>query len=128
MATALLLQYYCQLPARQSGEAARAWARRFAAGLQRFKSAAERRYTEGTLLRLLAGGSVEARQAAVLAVGLTGTMRANIALATRLHDEDADVRRMASDALWAVWFRADAPENNRELQRLMRMSATADFR
>ena len=127
MATALLIQYYRQQPRRQPGEAASAWARRFAAGLQRFKLAVERRYAEGTLLRLLAGGCVEARQAAVLAIGLTGTMRANIALAARLHDEDTDVRRMAGDALWAIWLRADAPENNRELQRLMRMSAADDF-
>jgi tetratricopeptide (TPR) repeat protein len=127
LATALLLQYYRQRPERQTGEAAAAWARRFAAGLHEFRKAVERRYTEGTLLRLLAGGSVEARQAAVLAVGLTGSIRANAALAARLHDEDSEVRRMASDALWAIWFRADAPENNRELQRLVRLSAATDF-
>jgi tetratricopeptide (TPR) repeat protein len=127
LATALLLQFYGQRPERQPGESASAWARRFAAGLQQYKNAVERRYSEGTLLRLLAGGCVEARQAALLAIGLTGTMQANAALAARLHDEDAEVRRMASDALWAIWFRADASENNRELQRLVRLSTADDF-
>jgi tetratricopeptide (TPR) repeat protein len=127
LATALLLQFYRQRPQRQTGEGAAAWARRFAAGLHQFKNAVERRYTEGTLLRLLSGGSVEARQGAVLAVGLTGTIRANAVLAGRLHDDDSEVRRMAGDALRAIWFRADAPENNRELQRLVRLSAATDF-
>jgi tetratricopeptide (TPR) repeat protein len=126
VATALLLQYYRKLPTRQPGVAAAAWARRLEAGLNQFHQAIQRRYTEGTLQRLLVGGAVEVRRAAVLALRLTGTMQANAVLAGRLRDEDAEVRRMAADALWAVWFRADAPENNAELQRLVRLGAATD--
>ena len=127
MATALLLQFYRQRPERKPGETGGAWGRRLEAGLKQFKAAVEERYTEGTLLRLLAGGDAETRQAAVLALGLCGTMKANAALAGRLRDDDPDVRRMASDALWPIWFRADSPENNEELQRLMRLSTASDF-
>jgi len=125
--TALLLQYYRQRPERKPGEASGTWARRLEAGVKHFKTAVESRYAEGTLLRLLAGGGVEERQAAALALGLCGTMKANAALAARLRDKDPKVRRLAADALWLVWFRADSPENNAELQRLIRLCAAADF-
>jgi tetratricopeptide (TPR) repeat protein len=55
---------------------------------------------------------------------MCGSMRVNRSLAAMLHDEDEGVRRLAHDALWSVWFRADSPKNNRELQRLMRKSAS----
>jgi tetratricopeptide (TPR) repeat protein len=42
-------------------------------------------------------------------------------VAARLKDDDADVRQMAADALWGLWFRADSEENNQELQRLVRL-------
>jgi tetratricopeptide (TPR) repeat protein len=119
VATALLVQYHRQLP--QPGAA------REKAALSQFKKAVERRYIQGTLLRLLAQGDAEARRAAVLALGLTSSMRANAAVAARLRDADPEVRRLAADALWALWFRADAPDNNAELQRLMRLSATPDL-
>jgi tetratricopeptide (TPR) repeat protein len=127
VATALLLEYFRQLPERKDGGSAGAWSRRLEAGLKQFQKAVARRYTEGTLQRLLSGGGAEARQAAALALGLTGTMQVNALLAARLHDENADVRRMAADALWTLWFRADTPDNNTELQRLMRLSIAADL-
>jgi tetratricopeptide (TPR) repeat protein len=54
-------------------------------------------------------------------------MRANATLAARLHDDDAGVRRKASDAMWSIWLRADTPENNKELRRLVRLSMAEDF-
>src|SRR5690606_12090469 len=33
-------------------------------------------------------------------------------------DDDPIVRGLASDALWAIWFRADTPENNARLREV----------
>jgi tetratricopeptide (TPR) repeat protein len=115
----LLLQYYRLLPAPcPTGRAAEA-TRAFRKGLVSFKRSVAARYSEATLQRLLRWPGAEVRQAAVLALGLTGTMKVNATLATCLHDEDATVRRFAADALWSVWFRGDTPENNAELQRIL---------
>jgi tetratricopeptide (TPR) repeat protein len=88
--------------------------------LDAFKKQVSERYTEGTLLRLVASPDVRSRRAAVFALGLLGSMEANAPLAARLHDEE-DVAGLAADALWSVWFRADSPANNAELERLVRM-------
>jgi len=80
----------------------------------------QERYTEGTLLRLLHVGDVASRRAAVFALGLLGTMSSNEALAVCLHDEDEEVTRLASDALWTLWFRADTSQHSDELHRLVR--------
>jgi tetratricopeptide (TPR) repeat protein len=86
-----------------------------------FKRQVEKRYSEGTLQRLLEADSVTCRRAAVLSLGLMGTMDSNAALASRLHDPDPLVSQLASDTLWAIWFRADSENNTRELQRLVKM-------
>jgi tetratricopeptide (TPR) repeat protein len=127
VASALLLQFYHQLPERKAGSSAGAWSRRLRAGLLQFQKAVESRYTEGTLLRLAAGGGPEVRHAAVLALNLTGTMQANAVLAARLGDEDREMRRLAADAMWSIWFRADEPANNKELQRLMRLTSADEI-
>jgi tetratricopeptide (TPR) repeat protein len=61
-----------------------------------------------------------------LALGLLGTMNVNLSLASRLHDEDAAVNELAADALWSIWFRADSEENNRELQKLIRLDVSTE--
>ncbi|HWY85789.1 MAG TPA: tetratricopeptide repeat protein [Gemmataceae bacterium] len=121
-----LLQYYNDLPDRKAGDSSRQAAHRIRRGLNRFKRDVEARYNEATLERLLVCANPEARQAAVLALGLIGSMHVNGALAARLHDEDPVVGELACDALWSVWFRADAKENNQELQRLMRLRVDED--
>jgi tetratricopeptide (TPR) repeat protein len=127
VATALLLQFYNQLPERKAGTSAGTWARRLKAGLHQFQKAVEGRYTEGTLMRLVSGGGPEACGAAITALSLNGTMQANAVLAARLCDEDRDIRRLAADALWSIWFRADEPANNKELQRLMRLTSADEI-
>ena len=77
------------------------------------------RYTEGTLTRLLESSNPEARRSAVLALGLVGSFKVNAALARALRDSDATVRSLADNALWAVWFRADTPENNAALEQVV---------
>jgi tetratricopeptide (TPR) repeat protein len=68
----------------------------------------------------------DVRQAAVLALGLTGSFKINASVAKALHDEDPTARQLAIDALWSIWQRADSHENNHELQRLMRLSANGN--
>lgn len=76
------------------------------------------RYTEAKLTKLLESGEVEARRAAVLAIGLTGSMQSNAALAGRFKDDDVVVRAYAERAIWMLWNRADSAENNTELEKV----------
>jgi len=117
---ALLIDYYRRLPERKENETREAWAVRLQEGLENFKKEVAARYNEGTLQRLLTQPYPEGRRAATLALGLMATMSSNKTLAARLHDEDGQVRQLAADALWSLWFRADAA-NTRELQRIMRL-------
>ena len=76
------------------------------------------RYTEASLTKLLESGEVEARRAAVLAIGLTGSMQSNAALAGRFKDSDVVVRAYAERAIWMLWNRADTAQNNAELEKV----------
>lgn len=118
---ALLIDYYRRIPQRKDDEEPQTWAVRLQEALDLYKEEVAARYTEGTLQRVTSSPCTEARRAAVLALGLSGTMACNKSVARCLHDLDSQVRQLAADALWAVWFRADTPENNLELQRVMRL-------
>jgi tetratricopeptide (TPR) repeat protein len=113
-----LLRFYRRLPARGPEETIPAWMRRLGHALTAFEGEVAACYLEGTLLRLLHSSSAETRQAAVLALGRLATMGVNRALAAMLRDRDGGVRQLTAEALWSLWFRADSPENNQELQRL----------
>ena len=121
MGASLLVEYYNELPEPREGSDIQEQLPRVRAALETFKKQVSERYTEGTLHRLLESNHVQDRRAAVLALGMVGTMQSNRAVAERLHDEDHVVRQLASDALWTLWFRADATAHVRELQRLMRV-------
>jgi tetratricopeptide (TPR) repeat protein len=123
VATALLLEYYQELPERTSGEPAQAWQRRYQHGIDKFQQKVLTRYSEGSLQRLLDASQPQTRQAAALALGLCGSMASNRTLAGMLHDDDPAVRQMASEAMWSIWFRAGTPEQNQELQRLVGLAA-----
>lgn len=88
--------------------------------LDQFRDRVLARYTEGTLARvLLSSASVPARRAAVLALGVFGSFeQCNSALGRAMRDGDPVVRTMAESALWAIWFRADSPENNQTLDEV----------
>ena len=88
--------------------------------LDQFRNQVTARYTEGTLGRVLTSSpSIAARRAAVLALGVTGSFeQSNTALGKALRDSDPIVRTMAESALWAIWFRADSPENNKNLDEV----------
>jgi tetratricopeptide (TPR) repeat protein len=119
---ALLVRYYQDLPERRLGEKDVPWALRLQKGLNSFKKKVAARYSEAALRQLLGSHHAETRRAAVIALGLTGTMDSNAAVAAMLHDDDAKVRRYAADALVQLWFRADKPAHNRELRRLVRLA------
>jgi tetratricopeptide (TPR) repeat protein len=118
----LILQYYQLLP-EHSYEDSPDWARQCRKAIVKFQRSVAARYNESTLERLLFSNQPDVRQAAVLALGLSGSMGVNAAIAHRLHDEDLTVRQFAAEALWAIWFRADTKENNEELQRLIELGA-----
>jgi len=86
--------------------------------IESFRLNVTARYTEGTLARLARAPSSRARRAAILALGLVGSIEANAAVARALRDEDATVRDLANNALWAIWFRADSPANNATLEEV----------
>lgn len=121
----LILNYFSLLPEASDDKDPVVWADAYRKGLTKFRRAVEARYNEASLDRLLNSGTPEVRRAAVLALGMVGTLSVNLSLASLLHDEDGQVSEMAADALWSLWFRADKEEHNRELQRLIRLEVTA---
>jgi tetratricopeptide (TPR) repeat protein len=84
--------------------------------LEAFRQKVSARYAQAALGRLLDSPNVEARRAAVLALGLIGTNDVNATVARALKDVDLRVRYLAENALWAIWFRADSPANNLTLE------------
>jgi tetratricopeptide (TPR) repeat protein len=114
-AGSLLAEYFRQFLADQDFDA--------------FHDRVEARYSEGVLCRLLADSpTVTARQAAVVALGTLGTFpRSNPSLGRALRDSDPGVRRLAEDALWSLWFRADTPENNLMLKRVTELVARSEL-
>lgn len=122
----LILNYFSLLPDQPADANPAVWAETSRKALQKFQRSIEARYNEATLERLLSAADVTTRRAAALALGLLGTMNVNLALASRLHDDDAAVCELAADSLWSIWFRADSDANNRELQRLIRLDVTTE--
>ena len=79
--------------------------------LEGFRRDVAARYTEATLCRVVLAGDVRSRRAAVLALGIGGGIGCNAVVARTLKDVDPTVRALAVNALWAIWSRADSPEN-----------------
>src|SRR5438067_1059258 len=120
---------FARLPELKPGDDEELWAAGVQEAMRGFRSAVRRRYTEGTLQRLLASAAeVKARRAAALALGLVGTMDANPAVAAALHDADALVRQFAAASLWELWFRGGTADQNRLLQRAAREGDPAKAR
>lgn len=121
MSGALLVEGYRRLPELTQRDDPDLWAARMHDALRAFRREAQSRYSEGTLQRLLSHPDAESRRAAVLAIGLFGSMESNAPLAAVLHDEDRPTARMAEDALWQLWFRGGSDEHNSELQRTLHL-------
>src|SRR5919106_5683590 len=112
----LLLELFDRLPDLKPGDDEELWAAGVQEAMRAFRAGVRERYTEGTLARLLASTDARTRRAAVLALGLIGTVEVSPAVAAVLHDEDPLVQRFASDALWELWFRGGTAEQNRLLE------------
>ena len=128
MPTSLLMELYDRLPELHPGDDEELWAAGVQDGMREFRAAVRERYTEGTLQRLLKSADVRTRRAAVLALGLVGTIQSNAAVAGMLRDEDVLVQRFASDSLWEVWFRAGTADQNWQLQQAIRQAEPAAVR
>jgi tetratricopeptide (TPR) repeat protein len=122
VSAALLVEWYRELPQMHVGDDPDLWTGQMHDALRHFRRKVRVRYAEGTLQRLLDHDGVMVRRAAVLALGLTGSIHSNSALAKRLHDEDELVSKTASDSLWEIWFRGDNDEAALELQRAMHLT------
>lgn len=120
MSTSLLVELFDRLPVLRPGDDEDLWAAGVHDALRDFRTAVRERYTEGTLLRILSASEVKARRAAVLALGLTGTMDSNAAVAAALHDTDPLVQKFAADALWELWFREGTADQNIRLSEAAR--------
>lgn len=121
MPSALLVEFFQELPTPREGEDFSVWRKRHYKATKKFRKLVMEKYNEGTLLRLLSGRSNEAKKASLFALGLLGTMDANEPMVRLLHDADNDVSDMATASLWNLWFHADSDENNEELQKLIRI-------
>ena len=127
VADALLLEWYRGLPHFKTGDDPDLWASRMHKALRGLRRRIRLRYNEGTLQRMLESPSAEMRRAAVLALGLAGTIQSNAALAKVLHDDDDLTARTASDSLWEIWFRGGSNEANSELQRVLHLADGAQM-
>jgi tetratricopeptide (TPR) repeat protein len=131
VSTPLLVELFDRLPELRPGDDEDLWAAGVQEAMREFRDAVRQHYTEGTLARLLTSSDVKARRAAVLALGLIGTIEANPAVAAVLGDSDPLVQRFAADALWELWFRGGTAEQNRLLQYAARdpdpLKARADL-
>jgi tetratricopeptide (TPR) repeat protein len=96
---------------------------------QAFGNRVDTRYTEDSITRILTTSSdVKARRAAALASAFSAQFdRSNAAVAKGLRDSDPTVRFFTSKALWAIWFRAGSPENNKALEEVSRMIGEGDL-
>lgn len=122
----MIVRFFSKLPRRRPGDDDDLWSAGIQSALRDFRDAVANNYTEGTLLRLLESPSIGARQAATLALGLLGTMDASPAVATRLKDDDATVRRFAHDALWEIWFRGTNPSLSWKLREALQLNDHAE--
>lgn len=116
MSKPFLIEMFDRIPPLQPGDDEELWGVGVQEAIRAFRAAVREKYTEGTLQRLLASDNVKVRRAAVLALGLIGTMEANPSVAGALRDSDSLVQMFAADALWELWFRGGTPEQNRRLR------------
>ena len=123
MSSPLLVEMYDRLPELKPGDDEELWAAGVQDAMRDFRAGVREHYTEGTLARLLSSTDTRTRRAAVLALGLIGTIEVNPAVAAVLHDEDPLVQRFAADALWELWFRGGTLDENRLLRTQPRREA-----
>jgi len=93
----------------------------------KFVRRASRRYTPGTLERLLAVGPRTVRRAAALALGCMAGYESNAALGRALVDPDRGVRTLAEDGIRSVWCRAGNATQRQRLSSIMRLNTKKQY-
>ncbi|MBX3401212.1 MAG: HEAT repeat domain-containing protein [Gemmataceae bacterium] len=117
----LIVTFYRKLPQPSPTDDRDLWQAGVQDAIREFRHSIKNNYTEGTLQRLVGHDDPLARQAAVLALGLVGTLDSNAAVAAALQDSDWLVRQFAEDALWEIWYRGDNAEYCWSLQQAMQL-------
>lgn len=117
----LIVTFYRKLPQPSPTDDRDLWQAGVQEAIREFRHSIKNNYSEGTLQRLLTHPDPQARQAAVLALGLVGTLDSNAAVAAALKDSDWLVRQFAEDALWEIWYRGDNAEYCWSLQQALQL-------
>lgn len=115
-----IAQLYEKLPAPAEHDDDELWAAGHLPDLEQFRLQVADRYLPGTLTKLLDHADPVCRRAAVLGLGMIGDMHVNSIVAARLQDEDETVRRLASEALWSIWFRGACEHETDQLEKALR--------
>lgn len=92
-----------------------------------FVRAVSKRYTQGTLERLVFDPDCGTRRASVLALGFIGDYQVNHAVGQAMQDEDHTVRVLAEKACRAVWNRVGDQIQRRELADTVRLNAIKQY-
>ena len=79
-------------------------------------------------LKALDQPSAQARLAAVVRLAEVGTMQDADRVALRLHDENAQVRLVASASLWQIWSRSGSKAIDSQYQRGVQLMEAAKLR
>ncbi len=117
----LIVTFYQKLPQPSPTDDQDLWQAGVQGAIRGFRASIKNNYTEGTLQRLVTHADPLARQAAVLALGLIGTLSSNAVIAAALKDDDWLVRKFAQDALWEIWYRGDNADHCWSLQQAMQL-------
>ncbi len=84
--------------------------------------------TRAQALKALDQPSAQARLAAVVRLADVGTMLDADRVALRLHDDDEQVRRVASAALWQIWSRSGSKAIDSQYQRGVELMQAAQLK
>ena len=91
-------------------------------------AAAAKEPSRSQALKALDQPSAQARLAAVVRLADVGTMQDADRVALRLHDDDEQVRLVASAALWQIWSRSGSKAVDSQYQRGVELMEAAKLR
>ena len=94
---------------------------------QGFARHAVKKYSTGTLERLLDSGERMTRRAAAFGIGLLGDYESNAALGRALNDRDRGVRTLAENGIRALWCRQGPDGLRRKLGVVIRLNSLHRF-
>jgi tetratricopeptide (TPR) repeat protein len=92
-----------------------------------FIASVARRYSQGTLVRLLLSGDVYSRRAAALALGLIGDASCNAQLGPLLRSNDRKLRLVVDDAMRAIASREGSSAERQQLELIIRYNECGNF-